>query len=310
MGLFIGRVPPVEQLLDEPLILRLLGILATDVICVTAGQAGRLLHPAPVPAGHHDALHSRIRRIIDALQVGGYLGAATVERIPSFFPDLRRPVFHLDKLFMGDDLTKVDWQLPTPVPSQPPVFRRDGEPFYHPTGHTSAWLPRAPDLAPYAEFAKTRVPPLAEHQRRKFYYATGEALELIGDRRPELFNRWRAESQHRWEWPAQQLIEAHQLVESRADVTEQEIAATKLTAVFNLTELFTSGWFDARIQAAKWRYGTYGRFRASDRDGTIWVKGEKGIALFFLRPLAPDEIGELVMHWWAKSRQTRTCLWL
>jgi hypothetical protein len=338
--------PSVEELVLEPTVRALLQLLVTDVICITAHHAHHVLREAGVLGARAGRFHKNARRDFYLLEKAKYIRSIPVKCLP--LPTIgAAPIFRLEKYdssrstrrtrhseFETQSLIPLESillqfqkklgdgsadfrRLPPAIISETPIFEfKEAETGWvpltpetlaafafgaGPVHHLNESHPTVADLTCYASLAKRRVPPLEAHRGAKLYFATNKAASLFP---PDKHCRLDIEQ------TAEQLIGWHRAVETSAGASAQDIAGTQLTAILNLNQFMLANQFRSKFAANEWRYEALGRGHATSPDGTLSVKDRGNVALFFLRPLLPDEVREIIQTWWSTTSPFSECWWI
>jgi hypothetical protein len=326
MALFDDKIPPLEQLLSEPSILRLLQLLEQDVICLTAGQVHRVLRAAP-SEGRHRHFHEHIRDILHGLEEGGYLKSARVKCLPPATVG-NAPLFRLEKY--DPNRLKSGCVPPTPevlggitIVDEPDyhlceslaAFTFGDEPVY-PFSKSGDGLVRTPvaelpvaDISHYVSLAKRRLPSIKTHRETRLYFTTPKAANLVCGR-GRYAGPWFQSASGKLDYGnrAEVLIEAHRVVENIPESSPQDIACTQLTALYNLNQFMLGGCFQPKIAAGEWSYKSLAMLEITKGGFEISVKDRGKVSLFFLRPLLPDELKALIGTWGSSSFDE--CWWI
>lgn len=302
MALFADdALPSVDELLREPVVTRLLELLVKDVVCLTVGQAHLLLREAGPPEIHAHRFHKHVRSVLHQLEKAELVGSETVERLPPAFAG--EPVFRIEK-------TEVDFSSHRRENPWAAITFAKGRSFSVEMDYFESHFKEltASELARFSELAKTRVPPLEAHRPARIYFATKNASKLF----PEPGLWMRVSSRLDTEKRAKELIHWHRAIADGSGASCQEIAGTQLTAMLAVNQFALSERFHQRIAAQEWIYSSAARERTNCCDGRLRVRSGEytRLALFFLRPLLPDEIAESIKIWWDEKRTSTSCWWI
>lgn len=221
----------------------------------------------------------------------------------------------LDSLVTADYLGVHDISfVARPTISSEPLFADDGF-YFDPPQCTED------DFARLAAVTQSRVRDLAEHGKKRIYYATVEAAELIRshglfapfpesrlpesqEQRIELVNRLVASHPRAVKEPPggaggskRPLTEPPEKRETPP--SPHELSRSDLTAVINLGQLLFLDAFKEKVQSRECVYSVtatthedqrvYGRMERKDGSGTF-------IALFFLGSLFPHQLRERMLE--------------
>lgn len=301
--------PSLEEFLVDPTVRRLLNALRIDFICLTVDQIYDYVRDAYPPEIGAHRLKEYYRYGLNELKKAGIVGAAAVKCLPTATIS-EAPIFRAEKYNARVEKYKAGDEMP--FPELQPAFTFGDVPVLHLREFSSIFdASKFKEFSPYTEIAKHRIPPLEAHGRRTFFFATLMAIGITPDAFPPSGDPHKIIAMH--------LIDLHRSVEEGAGATLEDIARTRLTAVFNLNQFMLANRFRSKFASEEWRYEARGREEggaASRRsvinnpDGHLLVNDREKVSLFFLRPMPPDELEAIVRNWLFDAKNLSECWWI
>ncbi len=269
--------PTLAQILLDPAVQDLLETLV-DALFLTPRQMGDWLWNYPGP---------------------GFLGHALTPatRIRSLHRFRKLVRFTLDLLEQSSLLGCYS------VERLPPVTIGEQFLFSHDSLNKSCQLPTSDEATQFADNARRRVPPLGSHGPSKLYFARNSCCEFLDDEcgGPGVRHTARDET-------VNEMVDRHKTAETRFNPSPVEIATTHLTAVLNVNQILLAKSITEKTKTVDRPYRATGLFGTGSPEARIRFRRET-VALYFLRPILPEQICDQVEQYRSQYSDTATVAW-